>query len=56
VGVVTSGAMSPCLQKNIAMAYVARDWARLGTHLEFEIRGRRHPAVVVKRPFYKRSD
>ncbi len=56
VGVVTSGAMSPCLQKNIAMAYVARNWARIGTHLEFEIRGRRHPAVVVKRPFYKRSD
>ena len=56
VGVVTSGAMSPSLQKNIAMAYVARNWARIGTNLEFEIRGRRHPAVVVKRPFFKRSD
>lgn len=55
VGIVTSGIMSPSLGVNIAMAYVDRQWARVGTGLEFDIRGRRHSAGVVRRPFYKRS-
>lgn len=55
VGIVTSGIMSPSLGVNVAMAYVDRQWARIGTGLEFDIRGRRHPADVVRRPFYRRS-
>jgi aminomethyltransferase len=55
VGTVTSGILAPSLQKNIAMGYVDAAFAIPGTDAEFEIRGRRHPAVLVKRPFYRRS-
>ena len=55
VGEVTSGTWSPTLGKAIALAYVPADAARLGTELAVEIRGKAEPAVVVKRPFYRRS-
>lgn len=54
VGVITSGTWSPTLQEAIALASVPATAARLGTELDVEIRGRRQPAVVVKRPFYRR--
>jgi aminomethyltransferase len=54
IGQVTSGGWSPCLEAGIALASVSADHARLGTELLVEIRGRREPALVVKRPFYKR--
>lgn len=55
VGEVTSGTWSPTLSQAIALAYVPADAARLGTELAVEIRGRAEPAVVVKRPFYRRG-
>ena len=54
IGQVTSGGWSPCLEAGIALASVSAEHARLGTELMVEIRGRREPALVVKRPFYKR--
>ncbi len=54
VGEVTSGTWSPTLEEPIALAYVPADAVRIGTELAVEIRGRQEPAVVVKRPFYKR--
>jgi aminomethyltransferase len=54
VGVVTSGTWSPSLGEAIALAYVPAAAARPGTELAVEIRGRQEPAVVVKRPFYRR--
>ncbi len=54
VGEVTSGSWSPTLEEPIALAYVPAELAKLGTSLEVEIRGRREPATVVKRPFYRR--
>jgi len=54
VGIITSGTWSPTLQEAIALASVPATAARLGTELDVEIRGRRQPAVVVKRPFYRR--
>jgi len=54
VGDVTSGTWSPTLQEAIALASVPAAAARPGTELKVEIRGRQHPAVVVKRPFYRR--
>ncbi len=53
VGTVTSGTLSPSLNRGIAMAYVAREFARPGTELELEIRDRQAPAMVVTPPFYK---
>jgi aminomethyltransferase len=54
VGEVTSGTWSPTLQEAIALAYVPAAAAKPGTELAVEIRGRQEPAVVVKRPFYRR--
>jgi aminomethyltransferase len=55
VGEVTSGTMSPTLNKPIAMAYVGRESAVAGTDLSVDIRGTRELARVVKLPFYRRS-
>ena len=55
VGEVTSGSWSPTLAEPIALAYVPVELARLGTELAVQIRGRQEPAVVVKRPFYRRG-
>jgi aminomethyltransferase len=55
VGVVTSGTQSPTLGKAIALAYVPVEWAKLGSVVEVEIRGKCYPATVVKKPFYRRA-
>jgi len=55
IGVISSGAPSPTLGYPIALAYVALPYAKLGTAIEVEIRGKRYPATVVKKPFYRRS-
>ena len=54
VGVITSGTWSPTRGEAIALAYVPSDAAKLGTELAVEIRGKAAPALVVKRPFYRR--
>ncbi|WP_425443599.1 glycine cleavage system aminomethyltransferase GcvT [Stenomitos frigidus] len=55
VGEVTSGTQSPTLGQAIGLAYVPTALAKLDQTLEIEIRGKLYPAVVVKRPFYRRS-
>jgi aminomethyltransferase len=54
VGQVTSGTKSPTLGTFIGMAYVPREHAEVGTRLGVDVRGRRHAAHVVQRPFYRR--
>ena len=54
VGEVTSGTKSPTLETNIALGYVPRRYARPGSRLQIDIRGRLADAEVVKSPFYKR--
>ena len=55
IGAVTSGTLSPTLDKNIAMALLRAEVAQPGTKLDVDIRGTRTPAVVVPLPFYKRA-
>ena len=55
-GIVTSGAPSPTLGKNIGLAYVPVNWSAVGTPLEILVRDKPVPAVVVKTPFYVRPD
>jgi len=55
IGKVTSGTFSPSLQKPIALGYVPRSKAKIGSKVEIAIRDRRYPAVVVKPPFYKKA-
>lgn len=51
VGTVTSGGFSPTLGHPIAMAYVTADYAKTGSALECEVRGRRLAATIVPMPF-----
>jgi aminomethyltransferase len=55
VGTVTSGALSPTLERPIAMAYVAKEHGEPGTRLEVDVRGRALPVEVVELPFYRRE-
>ncbi len=55
VGEVTSGTLSPTLGKAIALAYVPKDFAKVGQSVNVEIRGKIYAATVVKRPFYRSS-
>jgi aminomethyltransferase len=56
VGVVRSGSTAPSVEnKNVATALVEASAASIGTRLDVEVRGVRHPATVVPLPFYKRA-
>jgi len=55
VGEVTSGMFSPLLRKGIGMGYLPLELSNPGTHIEIEVRGQKHPATVVKTPFYKKG-
>ena len=54
-GIVTSGTQTPFLKKAIGLAYLPIAATSSGTEFEVDIRGRRTPARVVSRQFYKRS-
>ena len=53
IGVVTSGTMSPSLEKGIGMGYVLADQKGLGNKIFISIRKNSVPANIVKLPFYK---
>jgi aminomethyltransferase len=55
VGEVTSGQPSPTLGYPVAMAYVDVEFAKVGTALDIDLRGRPEPFEVVDLPFYKRA-
>ena len=55
IGEVASGTQSPSLGCGIGMAYVPYEAAGIGTTLEIEIRGRKFPAEIVKKPFYRKG-
>jgi len=54
IGEVTSGNLSPLLQKGIGLGYVPLRYAEPGTSILIEIRGKSLPAFIVKPPFYKK--
>ncbi|HAN07010.1 MAG TPA: glycine cleavage system aminomethyltransferase GcvT [Acidimicrobiaceae bacterium] len=56
VGFITSGTQSPNLKRPIAIALVDRAFAKIGTELSVDIRGRMRQAKVVKYPFYVKAD
>ena len=53
IGIVTSGTISPILQKGIGMAYVETNEARPGNEIFVEIRNKSLCAKIVKFPFIK---
>jgi aminomethyltransferase len=54
IGYVVSGTQSPSLNIGIGMGYVPPEFAKADTQIEIEIRGKRSPAVVVKKPIYQK--
>lgn len=53
VSELSSGVLSPSTGKGIGMAYVPAELSKIGTDFFVDVRGRRFPAKVVKKPFYK---
>jgi len=54
IGTVTSGTFSPTFQKGIGMAYVDQIKSQPDTHISILINENPHPAIIRKRPLYKR--
>jgi aminomethyltransferase len=55
LGEVNSGTLSPSLGYGIGMAYLPAEHAKIGTNLQVEIRGQKFPAVIEKKPLYKKA-
>ncbi len=53
IGHVTSGAPSPTLGHNIALAYVSSANAKIGRRVDVQVRRKLHSARVVRTPFYR---
>jgi aminomethyltransferase len=53
VGTITSGTVSPILDKAIALGYVDYKHAMEGSKVNFLIRGKEIPAIITKLPFVK---
>ncbi|MFC5045675.1 glycine cleavage system aminomethyltransferase GcvT [Aquimarina hainanensis] len=53
IGEVTSGTMSPSLEKGIGLGYVPKSLSAAGSKVNIQIRKKVVPATVVKLPFYK---
>ena len=54
IGEVTSGTMSPSLNKGIGLGYVPTVFADEGSLINIQIRKNAIPAKIVKLPFYKK--
>ncbi|MHB1425197.1 MAG: glycine cleavage system aminomethyltransferase GcvT [Gemmataceae bacterium] len=55
IGRVTSGTLTPTVNKAIAMAYVDAAFTSAGTMCLVDVRGKQEEARVVPLPFYRRS-
>ena len=55
IGTVTSGTQSPSLRCGIGLARIYALHAHSGKTMDVQIRGKLHPAVVCKKPLYKKQ-
>ena len=56
IGETCSGGLSPSLGCGIGLAYLPVEFAKPGTSIEIDIRGRRFPAQVEKKPLWRKPD
>lgn len=55
-GTVTSGGFSPCSNIGIGMGYInTQSFYTEGTKIDIMIRGKLHPAEIIKKPFYSKK-
>ncbi len=55
IGYVTTGSLSPTLNKNIGLALLDIDYTKEGTEIEVEIRNKKVKAKIIKKPFYTKK-
>jgi len=55
VGEVVSGTQSPLLNNGIGLGYVPPEFAKAGTAIEIEIRGKPCKATVIQKPIYRKT-
>ncbi|MCB2290114.1 glycine cleavage system aminomethyltransferase GcvT [Clostridium sp. CS001] len=55
IGHVTTGYMSPTLNKSIGFAFVSQEYAALGTEIFIQVRNKQLKAVVVNKKFYSKK-
>jgi len=51
IGEVTSGSFSPVLKNGIGMAYVAKEFSKIGTPIFLDFKGKKVAGTVAKMPF-----
>ena len=56
IGMVTSGTMSPTLNKAIAMGYVAKEFSDINSSVFIQIRNKKIKSKVVRLPFVKNNE
>jgi aminomethyltransferase len=54
IGIVTSGTMSPSMNKGIGLGYVSSEFSGVDSDIYIRIRKNDVPAKVVQLPFYKK--
>jgi aminomethyltransferase len=55
IGIVSSGTLSPCLNKGIAMAYMNPTVRDVGSVVDIVVRGKKIPSTIIKPPFVKKD-
>ena len=55
IGFVTSGTFGPSVNAPVAMGYLKSNFAKVGTPIKLEVRGKKYEAKVSELPFYKKS-
>ncbi len=55
IGYVSSGSPAPFLKKNIGLAFLPAEFAKIGQEITIDVRGKKLAAVIVPTPFYKRE-
>ncbi|MBV8484126.1 MAG: glycine cleavage system aminomethyltransferase GcvT [Verrucomicrobia bacterium] len=55
IGELTSGTQSPTLGVGIGLGYLKIQFTKPGQTIEVDVRGRKFPATVEKKPLYKRN-
>jgi aminomethyltransferase len=54
IGEITSGTQSPTLGAGIGLGYVDSKFSKPGQRVQIDIRGKKFPATIEKKPLYKR--
>ena len=54
-GIVTSGTLSPSLQRGIGVAYLPAERTTPGTRLTIDVRGTERAATVHRKPIYSKE-